>query len=291
MFRFDKAEDFQKIWDQGSWIFDKQVLRLVKWTPNFFTEKEIQSFVVVWVRFPGLSLEYWEIRNLLVLGRALGKLIHVDETTAKCELGYYASVYVDLDLSKPVPDKIWVESKKHGVGFWQMVKLGKTPEFCNHCKGVGHSVVRCKLLKSDMEKGKEKEKEKVAAKEKTVVILSTPVEELVNDDLIGEKYGMNRSQKKRWRKKNRDEATTSGAKIDGQVVPEHAEHQTNLDVEVEELVENDITVVNILSPDEANLFIEVFGETGTEDGEEQVFVDAEEPSNPPVMEVVQPIYH
>ncbi|KAF9598226.1 hypothetical protein IFM89_025927 [Coptis chinensis] len=118
-----------------------------------------------------------------------------------------------------------------------MVKLGKTLEFCNHCKGVGHSVVRCKFLKSDMEKGKEKEKEKAASKEKTVVILSTPVEESVNEDLIGEKYGKNRSQKKRWRKKKRDEATASG----------------------------------------------------TEDGEEQVFVDAEEPSNPPVMEVVQPI--
>ncbi|KAF9598223.1 hypothetical protein IFM89_025924 [Coptis chinensis] len=109
MFHFDKAEDFPKIWDQGPWIFDKQVLRLVKWTPNFSTEKEIQSHAAVWVRFSGLSLEYWEIRNLLALGRALGRPIHVDETTAKRELGYYASVYVDLDLSKPVPDKIWVE--------------------------------------------------------------------------------------------------------------------------------------------------------------------------------------
>ncbi|KAF9594719.1 hypothetical protein IFM89_034702 [Coptis chinensis] len=37
------------------------------------------------------------------MGRAMGRPIHVDETTAKRELGYFASVFVDIDLSKSIP--------------------------------------------------------------------------------------------------------------------------------------------------------------------------------------------
>ncbi|KAF9610625.1 hypothetical protein IFM89_023700 [Coptis chinensis] len=96
MFRFEDIEDYQKVWNQGSWNVDNQILRLTKWPPNFCIEREIQSHVALWVRFPGLSLEYWEVKNLLAMGRALGRPIHVDETTAKRELGFYASVLVDI---------------------------------------------------------------------------------------------------------------------------------------------------------------------------------------------------
>ncbi|KAF9591847.1 hypothetical protein IFM89_008497 [Coptis chinensis] len=49
MFKFDKEEDYAKVWEQGSWLFDSQVLRLSKWTPNFTTEKETHSHAMVWV--------------------------------------------------------------------------------------------------------------------------------------------------------------------------------------------------------------------------------------------------
>ncbi|KAF9591381.1 hypothetical protein IFM89_004066 [Coptis chinensis] len=152
MFRFECLEDYQKVWDQGAWKVENQILRLSKWSPNFSTKKETQSHAAVWVRFPGLPLEYWEIRNLLALGRAVGRPIHMDETTAKRELGYYASVLVDIDLSKSIPEKVWIESKTYNIGFWQPIKLGKTPEFCSHCKGVGHTVANCKHLKNDLAK-------------------------------------------------------------------------------------------------------------------------------------------
>ncbi|KAF9591290.1 hypothetical protein IFM89_003602 [Coptis chinensis] len=84
MFKFDKEEDYAKVWEQGSWLFDSQVLRLSKWTPNFTTEKETQSHAMVWVRFPGLSLEYWEVKNLLAMGKTLGRPMHVDRNHKEC---------------------------------------------------------------------------------------------------------------------------------------------------------------------------------------------------------------
>ncbi|KAF9593017.1 hypothetical protein IFM89_019744 [Coptis chinensis] len=92
MFRFEDICDYQRVWDQGSWMVEQHVLRLCKWIPNFSTEREIQSHAAVWVRFPRLGLEYWEVKNLMEIGKAMGKLIHVDETTNRRELGYYARV-------------------------------------------------------------------------------------------------------------------------------------------------------------------------------------------------------
>ncbi|KAF9606879.1 hypothetical protein IFM89_029478 [Coptis chinensis] len=127
MFKFDKEEDYTKVWEQGSWMFDSQVLRLSKWTPNFTTEKESQSHAMVWVRFPGLSLEYWEVKNLLAMGKTLGRPMHVDLNHKESEkVGVFCeSVLVDIDLSRKNPHKIWVESKKHGVAFRKEVRLGK----------------------------------------------------------------------------------------------------------------------------------------------------------------------
>ncbi|KAF9608645.1 hypothetical protein IFM89_010429 [Coptis chinensis] len=141
MFKFDKEEDYTKVWEQGSWMFDSQVLRLSKWTPNLTTEKESQSHAMVW-------------KN---------------------------------------PDKIWVESKKHGVAFARS-EAGKTWDYCTHCKGVGHLVTSCRFLKKDL-----------AQTGKTVVAQSLGETEVGNSSQgqgLREKP-MTRNQKKKWRKKNR----------------------------------------------------------------------------------------
>ncbi|KAF9611587.1 hypothetical protein IFM89_033591 [Coptis chinensis] len=220
MFRFECLEDYQKVWDQGAWKVENQILRLSKWSPNFSTEKETQSHAAVWVRFPGLPLEYWEIRNLLALGRAVGRPIHVDETTAKRELGYYASVLVDIDLSKSILKKVWIKSKKYNIGFWQPIKLGKTPEFCSHCKGVGHTVANYKHLKNDLAKSLDLAKSKIdlaKTKGKEVVVDSTPDTILVD--------GMSKNQKKRWRRKNREVLVTETIVLDSSAEPANAQNE------------------------------------------------------------------
>ncbi|KAF9623162.1 hypothetical protein IFM89_037743 [Coptis chinensis] len=157
MFRFTNELDYHRIWGQGTWVFDDQILRLSKWTLNFSTSKENHSNALVWIRFPGLSLEYWEIKTLFSLARAIGRPIHTDENTTKRTLGYYASVLMDLDLNEKIPDKIWVEVEGKDIKFWQSVEPGCLPKFCNHCKRVGHLVTECRVLKVDLSKNKEKE--------------------------------------------------------------------------------------------------------------------------------------
>ncbi|KAF5193731.1 hypothetical protein FRX31_016681, partial [Thalictrum thalictroides] len=104
-------------------------------------------------------------------------------------MGYYASVQIDTDLSKRIPDKILVEVEDKNVEFWQEVQVGRLPKICNNCKIVGHSVSEYRHLQHDPEKGG---KGKEIVKETFNSKLLQPV----NMDV------MSKSKKKRWRRKN-----------------------------------------------------------------------------------------
>ncbi|KAF9599522.1 hypothetical protein IFM89_038742 [Coptis chinensis] len=120
-----------------------------------------------------------EFYKFALVGRLDLKMINLEEVRriastlwkpkAKQTLGFYVSVRVDVDLSKKIPDKIWVESKKFSVAFWQEEQPGKIPDFCNHCKGVGHLVGSCRLLKTDLAQSK-KTSDGNAAKGKEIMV-------------------------------------------------------------------------------------------------------------------------
>ncbi|KAF5195386.1 Ribonuclease h domain [Thalictrum thalictroides] len=92
MLNFFIEEDYLRIWQQGSWILDGQVLRVNKWTPNFNTASQATYHALIWVKFPGLSQEYWEVFTLMSIARALGHPMHLDDNTAKRNMGYFAAV-------------------------------------------------------------------------------------------------------------------------------------------------------------------------------------------------------
>ncbi|KAF5206982.1 hypothetical protein FRX31_003431 [Thalictrum thalictroides] len=88
------------------WFIKTQLVRFIKWSPNFSMEKHKLSSALIWVRFPGLSMEYWEPDILLAMARTIGLLVQVDKNTLDRDMGYYGSVQVDVDLAKTIPDKI-----------------------------------------------------------------------------------------------------------------------------------------------------------------------------------------
>ncbi|KAF6156454.1 hypothetical protein GIB67_001497 [Kingdonia uniflora] len=107
----DNEEDLNKIWSGGPWVIGKQLLRLSPWSPFFDPEKQQNTHALVWVKFPGLGVEFWEVDTLMVIGRTLGTPIQVDQSSTTMEFGYFAKVLVDIDLAEPTPDKILVDSE------------------------------------------------------------------------------------------------------------------------------------------------------------------------------------
>ncbi|KAL5717480.1 hypothetical protein ACHQM5_010472 [Ranunculus cassubicifolius] len=144
--RFDIEADYNKVKFGGPWFYGKQLLRMSDWSPDFDVERQNHSNAEVWVRFPGLCLEYWEVDILMAMAKTVGTPIHVDRNTARRDNGFYASVLVDVDLSKRPPEKILVEVEDKNLEFWQIIQFGKIPDMCNNCKVVGHVTADCRYL-------------------------------------------------------------------------------------------------------------------------------------------------
>ncbi|KAF6146644.1 hypothetical protein GIB67_008930 [Kingdonia uniflora] len=149
----DNEEDRNKIWSGGPWVIGKQLLRLSPWSPFFDPEKQRNTHALVWVKFPGLGVEFWEVDTLMVLGRTLGTPIQVDHSSTTIEFGYFAKVLVEVDLADPIPKKILVEVE--GGDFLQKVELGATPKFCSHCKIIGHTFVECRAIKEQVQRAED----------------------------------------------------------------------------------------------------------------------------------------
>ncbi|XP_026451422.1 uncharacterized protein LOC113351697 [Papaver somniferum] len=102
-------EDIKLVYE-GLWEVDSQFLKLRFWERDFKPEEQNSSSAFVWMLFPGLSIEYWREDILMSMGSAIGRPIHIDSTTLKKVVGYYASILVEIDITKTIPNKVVVES-------------------------------------------------------------------------------------------------------------------------------------------------------------------------------------
>ncbi|XP_026458824.1 uncharacterized protein LOC113359399 [Papaver somniferum] len=99
------------------------------------------------------------------IDKALGRHVKVDDVILKRQIGYYASVLVEVDLSKSIPEKVWVKTK-YG-GFSQRIQMPKVPKFCNHCKVIGHYVAECRVKKKETTQKQGSNNEESSVKRRT----------------------------------------------------------------------------------------------------------------------------
>ncbi|XP_026378842.1 uncharacterized protein LOC113273316 [Papaver somniferum] len=144
--KLDNEDDMKLIYE-GHWEVENQILSLRYWEKDFRPEFQKNSCAYVWVTFPGLSIDYWKESILMAIGKSFGRPIRIDETTMKKQAGFYASILVEIDLAKTIPNKVWVESK-YGK-FEQELCFVKLPKYCNHCKVVGHYVAECRIKRKE----------------------------------------------------------------------------------------------------------------------------------------------
>ncbi|KAL5723152.1 hypothetical protein ACHQM5_006580 [Ranunculus cassubicifolius] len=144
MLRLDNRDDFVRIWAK-SWKFGNQVVKSTQWYPEFDPEKQVPSTSLLWVRFPTLNQQYWDYEALMRIGRGVGNPVGVDQRTLSRELGYFANVLIEIDLSKPIADQVSVK-EEDGSSFLQDVEIQNLPTTCSHCKGIGHTMYQCRGL-------------------------------------------------------------------------------------------------------------------------------------------------
>ena len=138
--RFTNAEDYEHVLTQGPWMLGDNYLVIREWVPNFIPEEDCITRITAWVRIPRLCVEYFNKSFLLEkIGKKIGRVIRVDDTTANVERGPYTRLCVEVDLTKPLLSKFRLNGR-----IWCIQYEGRKM-ICFHCGKQGHKEDSCPL--------------------------------------------------------------------------------------------------------------------------------------------------
>ncbi|PNY14400.1 hypothetical protein L195_g011081 [Trifolium pratense] len=140
MVKLDLAADKERIITGGPWLIQDHCLAVSHWSPEFASPNAKIERTVVWIRFPGLNLVYYDESFLMAMASAIGRPIKVDINTLKVERGRFARVCVEVDLTVPVVGKIWVN------GHWYKVQYEGLHLICTACGCYGHLGRNCQAV-------------------------------------------------------------------------------------------------------------------------------------------------
>lgn len=78
MVKIDLQANKERMTSGGPWILFDHYLCVAHWTPEFASPSTRIKKTLVWVRFPGLNLLYYDESVLLGIASVIGKPIRVD---------------------------------------------------------------------------------------------------------------------------------------------------------------------------------------------------------------------
>ena len=131
-------EDLVRAWSRDSNTIENSLFRLFRWSPNFNPKYEY-PITAAWVRFPYLPLPFFHTPLL----REIVGLVAADQRTLELTHPMYALVCMEVDISQPLPSKVWIGTGKDEGFYQKMVFEGKLA-FCHHCNLQGHSPTECR---------------------------------------------------------------------------------------------------------------------------------------------------
>ncbi|CAI0430802.1 unnamed protein product [Linum tenue] len=98
--------------------------------------------MIVWVQLPALKIHFYHKEVLTSLGNLIGRTIKLDYHTLTKQRAKFARLAVEVDLSKPLVPRIWLDDD------WQKVEYENLPTVCFDCGKIGHQSTDCPLLRT-----------------------------------------------------------------------------------------------------------------------------------------------
>ncbi|XP_061357986.1 uncharacterized protein LOC133302248 [Gastrolobium bilobum] len=107
--RFADEEDYTHVLQERPWIIVDHYVVVQQWRPFFDPYDETFRKLAVWIRIPGLPIEFYTTQHLWQIGNLFGKTLKIDhnsirrrdsgdgETTARAK---FARICVEADLRK-----------------------------------------------------------------------------------------------------------------------------------------------------------------------------------------------
>ncbi|XP_062109683.1 uncharacterized protein LOC133821348 [Humulus lupulus] len=138
-FRDEAMRDM--ILEAGVVRYDRKPVILRLWSTEFDTMRLVKS-VPVWVRLPGLGLQYWGVKCLSALVSTIGKPMLVDMLTKDRSMVKFARVLVEVEISDNVPKTISFLNER-GQLMERLLEYEWLPTQCQGCKILGHPATNC----------------------------------------------------------------------------------------------------------------------------------------------------
>ncbi|XP_077228453.1 uncharacterized protein LOC143861411 [Tasmannia lanceolata] len=141
LFQFTCLEDCDSMLESGDHSYAGRPLILRKWKPGTPLEKLNLTSIPVWVRLPGLPLEFWSAKGLSKIARFIGNPLFMDSRTAEETRLSYARMCVEVDAESDFPDSIPIHTP-YGIHI-QSVQYDWKPSACKTCLDFSHTSEAC----------------------------------------------------------------------------------------------------------------------------------------------------
>ncbi|MQL68626.1 hypothetical protein Taro_000903 [Colocasia esculenta] len=141
LFRFFDEEDFLKVLVRKSLYLKGYLFRFFRWASDFDFSAD-PTLIPIWVGLPGLPVNLYNEDYLRCIADNFGEVLRIHDSTIAWTQTAEALVCVDVDIARPLPDRIWIGQGEKG--YWQPVRFHRVPPICNLCRKLGHSQEVCK---------------------------------------------------------------------------------------------------------------------------------------------------
>ncbi|CAN1129037.1 hypothetical protein LINPERHAP2_LOCUS5002 [Linum perenne] len=137
---FESVADYERALFGGPWMVNDHYVVIQEWRPHFRPEDTVLSTLRVWVRLPGIPLEYFDRSILQIIGDRIGRTVRIDNTTLEGNRGNFARICVEVDLSKPLLSKYRMRRRVRRIEYEGLHTI------CFNCGCYGHKDGDCKQV-------------------------------------------------------------------------------------------------------------------------------------------------
>lgn len=116
--------------------FRVTTLQLANWSP-FYASKATMESTMAWIRFPNIFMMFHDEDVLTAIAFTIRKLVKIDINTRLANRGRFARVCVEINLTKPLMAKFWLN------GHWHTVEYEGLHIICYGCGKYGHRINQC----------------------------------------------------------------------------------------------------------------------------------------------------
>ncbi|XP_059285205.1 uncharacterized protein LOC132038570 [Lycium ferocissimum] len=113
---------------------------------NFRFDLASMNVIPLWVKFPTLPVGFWSVEPLSKLASVVGKPLYTDKYTTNLEKVPYASLLVETDILKPIPEFVEIDTPEETIH--QIIDYDWRLKFCIGCIRIGHDRTNCWKNKS-----------------------------------------------------------------------------------------------------------------------------------------------